>query len=413
LSQHNILYNNEFGFRKNHPTELALIKLLDDITSAIDSKHIVCSIAIDLKKAFDTVDLDKLLHKLDIYGFRGMANQYLRSYLFSRQQYVQISGHNSTPNPISHGVPQGSILGPVFFLIYINDLPKALPNNSPILFADDTTLTFVAKSFPALNNIVNSDLSHLSSWLTANKLSLNLSKTNYILFHPPTHIPSSFSITINSLPISRALEICILGVTIDEDISFKSHTAQLKKKLSSSLFIFNKIRYKLPMTIAWSLYHSLFKSHLIYCILIWGHSHTSYLQPINTLHNKFLKTLLFLPMRTPTNQVYSQASVLSLPQLYQLFSALFVYKFINHPHLIPNSLNSIFTPLTSTHSHHTRASNSLNLFYQSCSSVTRQNHIAIQGPLIWSTVPNEIKSSQYINAFKHLLCTHLKKSSPL
>ena len=239
--------------------------------------------------------------------------------------------------------------------------------------------------------------------------SLNLTKTNYILFHSSKQTPTSFNVSINSLPIAMVPEACILGVIIDQDLTFKSHILQMQKKLSSSLFIFAKITYRIPLTIAWSLYHSLFKSHLIYCILIWGNSCRSYLHPINILHNKFLKTLLFLALRTPTSQVYSQASVLSLTLLYYYFSALFICKSINYPQLIPCTLSSMFTPLTATHSHLTRASNALNLFSHSCSTTGRQNHISTQGALIWSTIPNDTKTNHAINLFKTALRAHLKK----
>jgi hypothetical protein len=239
-----------------------------------------------------------------------------------------------------------------------------------------------------------------------------LTKTNYIVFHSPTQVNSSFNVTINSHPISKVSEVCILGVIIDQDLNFKSHIQHIKKKLSSSLFIFTKIRFKIPLTIAWYLYHSIFKSHLIYCLLIWGSSCISHLQPINILHNKFLKTLLFLPRRTPTALVYSQACVLSLSNLYSYFCAMLIYKFINLPQLIPNTLTTTFTTLLSTLSHLTRARNSHNLFNPSCSTTTRHNHIAIQGPIIWGSIPKEIKSAQSITVFKNLLSAHLIKQFP-
>jgi hypothetical protein len=239
---------------------------------------------------------------------------------------------------------------------------------------------------------------------------MNLSKTNYIIFST-LNPSSSFNVNFNLQPISRVAETKILGVLIDQNLTFKSHIMNVQKKLSSTLFIFSKIRFKIPLSVAWNLYHSTFKSHLNYCLSVWGNSCPSYLSPLNILHNKILKTLLCLPFRTPTTFIFQQASILTLNNLYLLSVALFLYKFTHLPSIIPPTLHPIFTPVAQVHSYQTRASSSSSLFPQHCSIKSRQNHIALQGPLIWNSIPQEIKSSLSIKTFKYKLSNHLKSIS--
>lgn len=290
VNKHNILYNNQFGFRKNHCTEHALIKLVDTITEALDNNKVVCSVFIDLKKAFDTIDNNILIQKLYNYGIRGNCLNLIKSYLTNRYQYVSIANLNSNLASISLGVPQGSILGPILFILYINDIHNASIISNPILFADDTTSTYVANNVAALNTTINEDLEKLYNWLNTNKLSLNITKTNYILFRKSRfkqHDPI-FNIQLNQQPIISAKSVCILGVTLDQNLSFKTHLDNIRKKLSSSLYILIKIRDKISKNLALQLYHSLFETHLNYCVSIWGSSCNAYLHPIQILQNKFL-----------------------------------------------------------------------------------------------------------------------------
>jgi hypothetical protein len=216
---------------------------------------------------------------------------------------------------------------------------------------------------------------------------------------------------INHQQIVNSTESKTLGVILDQNLTFKSHLVQIKKKLASFLFIFNQIRHKIPNYVAWHLYHAIFKSHLIYCILIWGHSCSTYLYPLNTLHNRFLKSLLYLPVRTPTALVYEKASVLSLVSLYKYFTALLIFKSLYYPSTLPQNLSLLFKPVNQIHPYQTRASSSHNLFNYTCPTTSRQNHITIQAPIIWNTIPNDIKTLLSISQFKSQLYKYLLKTN--
>ena len=183
LLRHDVLYDKQFGFRKGVSTEMALMTVVDRITCALDKKQHVLSLFLDFRKAFDTVNIHILLLKLSHYGIRGVAHDWFHSFLCNRLQKVKLQNILSDQREVSCGVPQGSTLGPLLFLVYINDLPNVLQESiHPFLFADDTSLFMAGDNPESMSVDLNTQLAHLFTWLRANKLSLNLQKTYYMLF---------------------------------------------------------------------------------------------------------------------------------------------------------------------------------------------------------------------------------------
>ena len=182
LNNNNLIYPLQFSFQHNYSTNHALINLIEDIRKNLDEEKFGCSVFVDLQKAFDTVDHNILLAKLENYGIRGVANDWSKSYLSERKQFVSINGFNSNHTMLKHGVPQGSVLRPVLFLIYINDLTHAIKYCKVHHFADDTNLLYFNSSTKKLNRLVNLDMKHLPIWLNANKISLNVRKTELVIF---------------------------------------------------------------------------------------------------------------------------------------------------------------------------------------------------------------------------------------
>ena len=167
-----------------HSTEHAILDIVNTIQSNMAKKLFSCGVFIDLKKAFDTVDHEMLLQKLHYYGFRGIINDWFRSYLNDRTQTTQIGNNISKKATIMSGVPQGSVLGPLLFLLYINDIENCSKKFKFYLFADDTNLLYLGKTQKSLEKIVHEELCHLYDWLCSNKLSFNFKKTYYVIFHP-------------------------------------------------------------------------------------------------------------------------------------------------------------------------------------------------------------------------------------
>ena len=225
---------------------------------------------IDLSKAFDTINHERLFIKLEHYGFRGLALEWLKDYLFNRRQYVVFNNYSSSIQKISCGVPQGSILGPLLFLLYINDIVNCSKLLHFKLFADDTNLFLSASTIEDLISTLNIGLYKLFQWFRANLLSLNTLKTNYILFGTKTKIcsTSTFLIEMDNKILERVKFTKFLGFYIDEDLNFKQHTSHISLKISKSLGVINRVRSILSSDLLLSLYYTLFHSYLLYCNII-------------------------------------------------------------------------------------------------------------------------------------------------
>ena len=230
VTQNHIIYPLQYGFQEKHSVEHALISLTETIRNTLDNRKFGCGIFLDLQKAFDTVNHDILLSKLEHYVIRGIALAWFKSYLSDRYQYVSMNGFTSNLLNVPYGVPQGSVIGPLLFLIFINDLPNTTKKLKFYLFADDTNIYFESQSLGNLCKKVNNELKYVKRWLDANKLMLNVSKSKYIIFHSATStIPSCLSIKIDKKHIDRAKYVKLLGLLLDEYLSWKYHLSELAK----------------------------------------------------------------------------------------------------------------------------------------------------------------------------------------
>ena len=235
----NVLYSLQFGFRAKHSTLHALISMTECIKKTIDDGMFGIGVFIDIQKAFDTVNHSILLKKLEHYGIRGVTLDWFSSYLSERKQYVSINGHSSEKLAISCGVPQGSVLGPLLFLIYINDLPNVSKYLSFFLFADDTNIYFKHRDLAQLQKIMNQELKKVRKWLDAHRLSLNIDKTNFVVFHSPQiKLVEPVIIRFGKKKIKRESCVKFLGIVLDANLSWKYHIAELSKKLSRSIGAF-------------------------------------------------------------------------------------------------------------------------------------------------------------------------------
>ena len=232
LDNNNCLYNLQFGFRHHHSTNHTLVKICDKIQKAIDRGTFACGVFIDLQKAFDTVNHSILIDKLHHCGIRGAPLAWFKSYLSNRTQFVNINNTHSTLKNISHGVPQGSVLGPLLFIIFINDLHKAIKYSNVHHFADDTNLLYINKSVKKVNMYINHDLQLLCHWLRANKLSFNADKTEIVIFRSKMNkITKHLNFRISGQNIYPTTHLKYLGIYLDEHLSWEFQIEQIILKL--------------------------------------------------------------------------------------------------------------------------------------------------------------------------------------
>ena len=305
-----VLFSMQFGFRTGHSTDHALISLTETIRSSLDRNNFGCGLFIDLQKAFDTVNHNILLQKLEHYGIRGSTHCWFKSYICNRKQFVSINGHSSSLSTISAGVLQGSVLGPLQFLIYINDLPNSSQFLSFFLFADDTNIYCESENLQLLIRKVNRELKKVKLWLDSNKLALNIEKTNFVIFHSPRRkLPDFKNVKIVKQYIQRCKYVKFLGVLMDEHLTWKFHITELCKKLSKTVGIFFKVRHYALLPTLVSLYNSLFLSFLSYGILVWGLTFESYLNPLLNVQKKVLRSIKFKPFSSPSTQIFQSLKV--------------------------------------------------------------------------------------------------------
>ena len=242
IDKNNIFSNTQFGFRKEMGTETALVDFTDFIHQRLLKRHNVGSIFMDLSKAFDVMDHNILEKKLEHYGFRGKFLEFLMSFTRNRKYFVHVNGFNSVTKNVNIGVPQGSTLGPLFFLLFINDMKNCSELLKFIQFADDTTLLFSSSDIEQLNSILETEGNKVVMWLNANKLIINLSKTNCMLFSNKRGEPQ-IRVKLNNTELEAPKQSTFLGVIIDNKSSWKSHITHISNKISKSIAILRILRY--------------------------------------------------------------------------------------------------------------------------------------------------------------------------
>jgi len=404
LHKQNILYKYQFGFRKGYSTSLALTELLDTLYTHRDQREIVIGMYFDLKKAFDTVDHNILLHKLSNYGVRGHVLNWFQSYLSNRQQFVCIGGSRSQLLNVSCGVPQGSVLGPLLFLLYINDIENSCSDCTVRLFADDTNLFVYGKNVSDVYRKANRAIFNLHKWFNANKLTLNLDKSCYSVFgHVNT--ASLYNITLGSCNIERVKCTKYLGLMIDSDLSWREHIDYVYNKILKFCGIFYKLKFKLPSEIMKLLYSTFVYPHLLYGIEVYANTPFSHIYKLHILNNKLLRIAQDCKMRTKINMLYKTYDILPISALHRYQVLLFVHKCLFNSHLLPSVFAGYFDLNSSVHSYSTRSSDKLHLCSVYSSAGTKC--IKFKGCQLWNNLPVSLSEISSYVLFKRKLKDYL------
>ena len=306
VNQKGILSPFQCGFRPKHSTLTASLNVTEDWSESLDKGFFIGVVTLDLQKAFDTVDHVILLKKLRLIGADDKSIKWFTSYLTNRMQYTCVNGVESTEQTMQCGIPQGSILGPLLFVIYINDLTTCIRKCKTSLYADDTCLYFAGDDPKSVTESLNSELLIIDKWLKINKLVLNVKKCEFLLIGSKKRLKNAVvpDVLIQNTPISRVTHCKYLGVIIDEHLDWIKHTDYLGKKIAKDIYLLKRIRPYLTQETALTYYKSIIQSRFDYCSLVWGNAGKGILDKLQKLQNRALRIILKVDWRFPSHSLY-------------------------------------------------------------------------------------------------------------
>jgi hypothetical protein len=403
LNEYHFISCDQSAFLSKHSTVTALHKVTDEWLTNIDEGLITCVCFFDITKCFDAINHSVLLFKLEKYGFRNNELRWFTSYLTERTQATLTHSTLSSFMPISTGVPQGSILGPILFLLFINDLPQYVLSCS--LYADDTLIERSGKSLNDIIPKIQSDINCLHNWFQANKLTISSTKTCYMLIGSPQRIREStqnntVKITLGSAELQRCDSYKYLGLQVDNSLTWNNTVDNLCKTLRSSLAGLQRLNIMFPSQNMKQLYYSFFQCHIDYCLTVWGQTTLENINKIQRFQNRAARII-------SNNYDYDNYAGLEIVKSLDLFTIaerkdfltlVQVYKCLNN--LAPHYLSDLFTFVSDIHDRVTRQSQENDLYVPKCNTTFLQKSLLAYGSKLWNQLPPVIRMSPTVSQFK-------------
>ena len=340
LCQNDILCPHQHGFRPEHSTLTALWHLTNEICKQIDNGNVVGVVTLDLEKAFDLISFDVILEKIRHLGFDTETLSWFQDYFTNREQLTSVNGYLSESRPVESGVPQGSILGPLLFILTLNDLHKSIRKCSLSLYADDTCIYFASKDPSSLQKTINKDLESLAEWFSNNQLLLNVGKCQFMLIGSKAKLRKfkNVHLKIQNTSLQRVTECKYLGAILDESLTWTPQIENIRSKTLKIFHAVKRVRQFLDKGTSLLLYKTLIQPHFDYCSIIWMTGHTSQLNRLQIIQNRCLRMVLGVNSRFNRETLYSSLKVDQLKERREKQSMIFIYKLLHN--LAPKSLSS-------------------------------------------------------------------------
>ena len=404
LDKNRLLFSKQSGFRSLHSVVTCLLNCTNEWYINMDKGQYTAMVFIDLKKAFDTVDHEILLKKLTKYGIIGLENNWFASYLDNRMQFCRVNGVSSMLENINCGVPQGSCLGPLLFLIYINDLPFCLQNSNVTMYADDTTISYSSNNIDELNNYLNRDLNCLEHWLQGNKLSLNVIKTQAMVVGSRPNLKKiaegkvqSPSFVIGDSQIEIVEKTKYLGIQLDQHLIWDEHTRFLRAKVSRAIGFLKYAKKILPQETLSQIYSGVVEPHFRYCCSVWGSCGESRRLTLQKLQNRAARIVTNSSYDAPADALIQRLNWPDIAEIIKRETATIVYKSLNG--LVPTYLSDIFLKNSSRGTVKLRNSE-YDLHIPLFKTSNGQKSFSYRGVNVWNSLEPEVKQAPSLFAFK-------------
>ena len=414
LNSHKLLHEKQSGFREGHSTESALILMIDSWLKAINDGKFVGCLMVDFRKAFDLVNHSLLLQKLKLYKCDENSLSWFNSYLSNRTQRVSMNIKFSASEPIRYGVPQGSILGPLMFLIFINDLPLVLKTavTSMDLYADDTTAYDIQSNMQTLQQNLQNALLLLNKWCRENGMVINTEKTKEMLITSRQKRSNlqgyNLELNFNDVDLKLSSNEKILGVQIEENLLWNSHFQYISKKIASSLWLLSQIKSFLSVDDKLLFYNAYIRPHIEYCSVIWGNSTNLNIKKITKLQRRACKLFLGSEYRY-LDEACDHLKILSFNESVFLNKAKMMYKIANN--IAPSYLINLFQMRNSSDDtvSSLRSVTNRNFLIPKPKLNLFKNSLSYSGAIIWNSIPLEIKNSNSLNMYVNKYKAWLKR----